>query len=346
MFEDVTNYLIAGGLVVGVIYGFLARHFNLDMMHAVRHMYRNADHRQLLAVASAMLVAIVGTYLLEAFHTVEVAKSYYRNAQLDWLGVLLGGLIFGIGASLGGQDAARVFVNAFGGNLRSLLVLAVFILFATITQFGLLEPVRLWLTNATAVTLGGGDAGIASILGIPGWLVVLVIGGGLGSYLYLRWRQGYHLGSLGAGIGIGLLVVLSWYITGVLAFDDFNPKPPSGITASGPMSRIGMLVIAGDTPKFSYAVSFVVGLAAIGFVYALLTRRFRFERIPAGKIWSAVLGGVLMGIGATVAYGCNIGQGLTGFSTLSLESLLAVIGMFGGVIIAVKQGWDGETESA
>ncbi len=340
MFEDVTNYLIAGGLVVGVFYGFLSRHFDLDMMHAVRNVFRKGDHRQLLAVAAAMLVAIIGTYLLEKFGTVDIAKAYYRNAQFDWLGVLLGGLLFGIGAGLGGQDAARVFVNAFGGNLRSLLVLAVFILFATVTQFGLLEPVRLWLTNATAVTLSGGDAGIASLLDAPDWVPLLVIGGGLVAYLFLSRRQGFHPGSLSAGIGIGLLVVLSWYITGVLAFDDFNPKPPSGITASGPMSRIGMLVIAGDTPKFSYAVSFVIGLAAVGFVYALMTRRFRFERIPAGKIWRSTLGGALMGIGATVAYGCNVGQGLTGFSTLSLESLLAVLGMFGGVMIAAKQGWD------
>jgi hypothetical protein len=45
-----------------------------------------------------------------------------------------------------------------------------------------------------------------------------------------------------------------------------------------------------------------------------------------------------MGIGATVAYGCNVGQGLTGFSTLSLESLLAVIGMFVGVMLMARRG--------
>ena len=340
MFEDVTSYLIAGGLLAGVIYGLIARHFNIDMMQAVRNVHREAEHSKLLAVAIAMLVAVIGTYILEAGETVDIAGAYYRNGQFDWLGVLLGGLLFGIGASLGGQDAARVFVNAGGGDLRALLVLAVFIVFATITQFGLLEPVRLWLTRMTATDLPGGDAGLAPLIGMPGWVGLLIIGGALAAYIAVHWKRGGRIPLAVAGAVIGLLVVASWYVTGVLAFDMFNPKTPSGITASGPMSRIGMLVIAGDTPRLSYAVSYVLGLTAIGFVYAVVRRQFRFTRIAVGKTASSALGAALMGIGATVAYGCNIGQGLTGFSTLSLESLLAVIGMYLGVMIATGKRWE------
>jgi hypothetical protein len=340
MFEDVTNYLIAGGLLAGIIYGLIVRHFDLDMMHAVRGVFRERNHSQLLAVATAMLVAIIGTYLLEATDTVDVAASYYRNGQFDWLGVLLGGALFGIGASLAGHDASRVFVNAGGGDLRALLVLAVFIVFATITQFGLLEPVRLWLTRMTATDLPGGDAGLAPLVGMPGWLALLIVGGALAAYIVLHWKRGGRIQLVGAGVIIGLIVVASWYVTGVLAFDMFNPKAPSGITASGPMSRIGMLTIAGDTPKLSYAISYVIGLAAIGFVYTVVRGQFRFRVVPVGKVASSAFGAALMGIGATIAYGCNVGQGLTGFSTLSLESLLAVIGMFFGVMIATQKRWD------
>lgn len=330
-------WLVGGGLGVGLIYGVLARHFDLDMMQAVRNVYRSANHRAQLAFAAAMLVAAAGTFLLAATDTVAVAEAGYRNAQLDWLGVLLGGVLFGVGATLGRQDAARAFINTFSGNLQSALVLAVFILFATITQFGLLEPVRLWLTGATAVTLAGGDAAIADVLGVPGWLVLLALGGALLVYIVLRWRRGGEVGPLLAGLVIGLTVVASWYITGVLAQDIFNPKPPSGITASGPMSRIGMLVVAGDVPRLSYAVSFVLGLSAAGLAYSLLTRQFRFQPMASGELGRSLWGAALMGIGATVAYGCNIGQGLTGFSTLSLESLLAVVGMYVGVVLMTRR---------
>jgi len=47
----------------------------------------------------------------------------------------------------------------------------------------------------------------------------------------------------------------------------------------------------------------------------------------APELIRTVVGGGLMGIGAVFAGGCNIGQGLTGVSTLSLASLLAIMGM-------------------
>jgi uncharacterized membrane protein YedE/YeeE len=38
-----------------------------------------------------------------------------------------------------------------------------------------------------------------------------------------------------------------------------------------------------------------------------------------------------MGIGATLAGGCNIGQGLSGVSTLSVGSFIAVAAIFAGM---------------
>ena len=49
----------------------------------------------------------------------------------------------------------------------------------------------------------------------------------------------------------------------------------------------------------------------------------------------AVLGGSLMGIGGIIAYGCNVGQGLTGVSTLSFESMLAFTGMLIGTAVSL-----------
>jgi hypothetical protein len=42
-----------------------------------------------------------------------------------------------------------------------------------------------------------------------------------------------------------------------------------------------------------------------------------------------------MGFGAMIAGGCNIGQGLTGLSTLSVTSLLAVFGIFAGMLLGL-----------
>ena len=62
--------------------------------------------------------------------------------------------------------------------------------------------------------------------------------------------------------------------------------------------------------------------------------RLRVERAPARR--HMLIGAALMGIGATLAAGCNIGQGLSGVSTLSAESLLAVLGIVTGIAFTVK----------
>ena len=44
---------------------------------------------------------------------------------------------------------------------------------------------------------------------------------------------------------------------------------------------------------------------------------------PADELFKVLLGGIIMGIGAQIAGGCNIGQGLTGVSTLAVSSWVA-----------------------
>lgn len=43
-----------------------------------------------------------------------------------------------------------------------------------------------------------------------------------------------------------------------------------------------------------------------------------------------------MGIGGAMAYGCSIGQGLTGLSTLALPSFVAVAGILAGAALALR----------
>ena len=51
-------------------------------------------------------------------------------------------------------------------------------------------------------------------------------------------------------------------------------------------------------------------------------------------------GGVLMGFGGVTALGCTIGQGLTGFSTLAVGSILAFLAIVAGSALTMKwQYW-------
>ena len=53
-----------------------------------------------------------------------------------------------------------------------------------------------------------------------------------------------------------------------------------------------------------------------------------------------LVGAVLMGVGGVVAMGCMIGQGISGVSTLSLGSLLALAAIVAGALLALRyQTW-------
>ena len=70
---------------------------------------------------------------------------------------------------------------------------------------------------------------------------------------------------------------------------------------------------------------------------ALATGRFHLEGYQSPRHMLRSAGGAaLMGAGGVMAFGCSIGQGLTGFSTLALASLVAVAGIMAGTALGLR----------
>ena len=333
--EEINSWLVFGGLAVGAVLAVPLQRFRFCLVAGVSNLLLIKDTRLIVAFAVALLVAIGGTQLLEMMDIVAIADSSYRDSTLDWFGAGMGGLLFGIGSVLAGGCITRTLVRSMEGSIHSLIVFVAFALVAAVVQFGFLETLRVGLTQATAIELGT-DAGIASILSLPHWLVVAVAVAVLLLVLYKSWQLSPDKSMLVVGFVVGALVVVSWYITGVVAQDEFEPARPSAMTMSGPLARFGYFLISGRLAELSFAVSFVIGTAVVSLLLALATKQFKFVAPAKGMVKMALFGGALMGLGAIMAYGCNVGQGLSGISTLSMESLIAVIGMVAGISVVTK----------
>lgn len=333
--EGINIWLVGGGLAVGAVFAIMVQRFRFCLVAGISNLILIKDHRQANAFAVALLVGITGTQLLEMMDVVAIADSSYRNNTLDWFGATVGGLLFGIGATLAGGCAARTIVRTMEGSIHSLIVLMSFAIVAAIAQFGFLETPRIDLTHATSIELST-DAGLASILSLPSWLVLAAVIIGLIIFIVKGCKSNPDKPTLIVGVIVGLLVVCGWYITGVLAQDEFDPTNPSAMTISGPLARFGYIITSGRIPALSFSISFVIGTAIVSLLLALTTKQFNITAPRKGMTKIAVLGGSLMGVGAIMAYGCNIGQGLSGISTLSMESLLAVIGMVVGITAVTK----------
>jgi uncharacterized membrane protein YedE/YeeE len=49
-----------------------------------------------------------------------------------------------------------------------------------------------------------------------------------------------------------------------------------------------------------------------------------------------MLGGIFMGFGGVVALGCTVGQGITGFSTLALGSMITFLSIVAGATLTLR----------
>ena len=223
--DDFNFWLIGGGLTIGAVFAIMIQHFRFCLVSGTSNLLLIKDYRQAMAFATALLVAITGTQLLELTGLVAIGDSIYRNNTLDWFGALAGGFLFGIGSALAGGCVTRTLMRATEGSIHSVIALLAFAIIAAITQFGFLETLRIDLTNATAITLTT-DAGIASIFSLSPWLVLAIAVTGLLIFIIKSWQHSPDISMIIVGVIIGLLVVSSWYITGVLAQDEFNPSKP------------------------------------------------------------------------------------------------------------------------
>ena len=66
----------------------------------------------------------------------------------------------------------------------------------------------------------------------------------------------------------------------------------------------------------------------------LLASQFKFKKIKSLKqVIAAVLGGLLMGYGARIGFGCNIGALFSGIASLSLSGWVFALFLFLGAIV-------------
>jgi hypothetical protein len=144
-------------------------------------------------------------------------------------------------------------------------------------------------------------------------------------------------GQIAAGLAVGQLVVAGWSATGYFGADDFNPAPVTSLTFVAPVADTVQYVMFSTGLSPGFGITLVVGVVAGSLAMALATGRFEFEGYKSPQHMLRSIGGAaLMGAGGAMAYGCSVGQGLTGLSTLSLASFIAVAGILIGSAVGLR----------
>ncbi len=152
------------------------------------------------------------------------------------------------------------------------------------------------------------------------------------------------------GAVIGLVIVGGWYLTGHLGYgenpdtleDTFfgtNSRTIESLSFTAPVGYVLELLLLWSDKSLTvtFGVAATLEIIAGSTAYALASKTFRWEGFSSAEDTSHhIIGGILMGFGGVTALGCKIGQGLSGFSTLALGSILAFASIVAGAALTMK----------
>lgn len=272
--------------------------------------------------------------------------------------VLAGAFMFGIGMQLGGGCASGTLFTAGGGNARMLVTLLFFIIGSLLATINFDWWVALpSLAPVSLVDTFGAAGGI---------LVSLVLFAAIAAVTILvEKRRHGALESEPASKrqGVSRLLRGPWpLVAGAVALVLLNfatlalAGRPWGITSAFALwGAKGAQLIGIDPSAWAYwqlppnakALSESVladvtsvmdfGIIAGAMLAAALAGRFApsFD-IPLRSVLAAVIGGLLLGYGARIAYGCNIGAYFSGIASGSLHGWLWAVFAFAGNMVGVK----------
>ena len=349
--------MLWAGFLLSLVFGAVAQRTHFCTMGAISDVVTMGDWTRMRQWGLAMGVAMAGFAGLAYAGLIDPSKTLYASSRWIWLSAAVGGALFGFGMVLASGCGSKTLVRVGGGSLKSLIVFVVLGLAAFATLKGITAMLRVATVDKVAVDMVAGVSlpqWAAAALGVRPALAGLVLGVALGSSLLLwavRRRDFRTPDNLLAGLGIGGVIVAMWWVSGTLghiaehpetlqeAFLATNSGRAESLSFVAPLAyTLDWLMFFSDKSKLlTLGIVSVAGVIAGSALVAVAAGTFRWEGFGGTEdVANHLIGATLMGVGGVTAMGCTVGQGLSGISTLSATSFVAVAAIIIGAVAAFK----------
>lgn len=283
---------------------------------------------------------------------------------LPSLTTLFGGVLFGIGMILAGGCVVGTLYKLGSGNFPASCAFLGLLIGSTL--YAEFHPA--WKEFALATRLGEA-ATLPQLLELQPTVTLAAVFSALGFYLY-RWQKrgllkrpsvvtGY-LQPRSAALLLAVIGLLSFTLTGMplgittsyakvgsffaeLAFPEhvasldyfqgrgfqyFSPLLNQNLSAGAGPFTDGLSLV-----QFPLITGIVLGSA----LSAISMGKFQCRLdVPKVQLYSALLGGILMGLASRMSPACNVWHLLGGLPLLSLQSILFTLGLFPGAWIGTR----------
>ena len=299
-----------GALAVGAAFGYGAQRGAFCMNSG----FRGVIEGEWTKVKALGLAVAVQLLLLPAVFATGLART--AELPLPLLAAVVGGLLFGMSMRWAGGCAAGVWYKLGAGDVGALLAILGMAMGATASDAGPLATLRVALQQAIPNAASGSPPLIVSVAAGLFLLAALsrLAPGRAGAW---EWRT--------TGLWVGATAALAWPVSAT-AGRDFGLAVVPGATG----------VLAGITGRSfpAWDLLLVLGVLAGGWLAARRNGPVALSAPKSAVLVKRFAGGIGLGVGASIATGCTVGQGLTGLALLAPSSFVVMGAIFSGSSVA------------
>ncbi len=341
-------------LIIGVMLGITLYHASFGFTGAYHNLFARKDPR---GVQAQLMMVGLATLLFAPL----LSQGQFMDrtlggavAPVGWQ-VATGAFAFGVGMQLGGGCGSGTLFAAGGGGLRQAVTLIAFIAgsFWASLHMGWWQQLPSFGAVALGEAWGWGVAALLQVVflaavwwGLALWRRDARLTESAGAPDRSCWLKGPWPLLWGAAIlallNAATLVVAGhpWTIT--WAFSLWGAK---AATVAG-WDAAGSAFWSGGFPGYALqrgVLEDVTSVMDIGIILgafmaaALASRWGQGQTLAPARVWvAALLGGLLMGYGARIAFGCNIGAFFSGVASTSLHGWLWIAAALPGNWLGVR----------
>jgi uncharacterized membrane protein YedE/YeeE len=326
--------LIVGGFALGA--AFLKTEFSFTA--AWRRFLVKGEAGGLLA--ALLLIAVAACVIVPV---AALAPGFGGAIAPIGPSLVIGAFVFGIGMQLGNGCGSGTLYTAGGGSGRMLITLALFIVGSVIGSLHL--PAFLALGGVDPILASnyfgpwGGLAATLASIAVAAFIIAAIARARGASF---KPRPLLIIGAIVIGllcIGVFLAGHHPWSVTfgftvwgaKIAALAGFDFSNAEFWQWPGPKRALAESVLS-DTSSLTDFGMILGAMAA-----AAATKPFaRTAWPPMGSLLAAAVGGLLMGWGARIGFGCNIGAFLGGVASGSLHGWVWFGAALGGCMIGIR----------
>lgn len=274
------------------------------------------------------------------------------------LSVVFGGFIFGLGMQLGGACASGTLYSVGSGQTSILITILGFVLGSVwgAYDFGFwTQPDLTWKTVSLAATSWGYTGGLLIQFAILAAIVMATYAierrvrpprrerppSVTGWARVLRGAWPLWVGAIALAVLNAATLWISgkpWGITSAFALWGSKALAAGGVGVeqwyywSGPhQGQLGVPILADRTSVMDFGIIFgAMAAASYGGNFKIA------QRLPWRTVLARIVGGIMMGYGARIAFGCNIGAYFGGIASFSLHGWVWGIVALAGTLIGIR----------